>query len=161
MRGWRVVVKRSLWAGVGATAILVAGCAHSGGTGSSALVGQQPLTGGQEVPPVTTNASGVTDIYVHAFKCPPATSGSNCYNVIGNVSVAGIIPTAVHVHQAAPGQNGPVIVPLIRLSDTVWTVPSGATINQAQYEAWWAGNTYVNVHSTANPGGEIRGQLRH
>jgi hypothetical protein len=161
MRGWQVVVKRSLWAGVGATALFVAGCTTSGGTGSSALVGQQYLTGSQEVPPVTTNASGVTDIYVHSLKCPAATSSSNCYHPIGSVSVAGVTPTAVHVHQAAAGQNGPVIVPLVRMSDTLWVIPSGANINQDQYEAWWAGNTYVNVHSAANPAGEIRGQLKH
>jgi len=163
MRGWQVVVKRSLWAGVGATVLLVAvaGCTRSGGTGSSQLVGQIPLTGAQEVPPVTTNASGYTDIYVHPFKCPAATSPSNCYNPVGSVSVAGLTPTAVHIHQAAPGQNGPVIVPLVRVSDTMWVVPSGANINQGQYEAWWAGNTYVNVHTAANPNGEIRGQLKH
>ena len=164
MRGWQVVVKRSLWTVVGATALFVAGCTTSGGTGSSALVGQQFLTGSQEVPPVTTNASGVTDIYVHEFKChanPGAASSFNCYQVIGTVSVAGLVPTAVHVHQAAAGQNGPVIVPLVRLSDTVWTVPSGKNISKDQYDAWWAGNTYVNVHSAANPNGEIRGQLKH
>ena len=142
-------------------ALFVAGCSTSGGTGSSALVGQQFLTGNQEVPPVTTNATGVTDIYVHEFKGAPATTGYNCYNVIGSVSVAGLTPTAVHVHQAASGQNGPVIVPLTRLSDTVWTVPSGACMTRDQYTAWWNGQTYVNVHTAANPSGEIRGQLRH
>jgi hypothetical protein len=163
MRGWQVIVKRSLWAGVGATALLVAvaGCTRSGGTGSSQLVGPQYLTGSQEVPPVTTNASGVTDIYVHSLKCPAATSASQCFHPIGSVSVAGLTPTAVHVHQAAPGQNGPVIVPLVRMSDTLWVIPSGATINRDQYEAWWNGNTYVNVHTAANPNGELRGQLKH
>ena len=161
MSGWRVVAKRSLWMGVCVTALLVTGCTRSGGTGSSALVGQIPLTGAQEVPPVTTNASGYTNIYVHQFKCTAPTAGGNCYNVVGEVTVAGMVPTAVHVHQAAAGQNGPVIVPLARVSDTVWTVPSGAAMTRDQYEAWWAGNTYVNVHSAANPGGEIRGQLRH
>ena len=70
MRGWQVVAKRTLWVGVGVTALLGAGCTRGGGTGSSALVGQQPSSGAQEVPPVTTNASGYTNIYVHQFKCP-------------------------------------------------------------------------------------------
>ena len=161
MRGWQVIGQRSLWASVAASAFLVAGCSTSAGTGSSQLVGPQLLTGAQEVPAVTTNASGVTDIYVHEFKNSPATSPYNCYNVIGSVSIAGMTPTAVHVHQAAAGQNGPVIVPLTRVSDTLWTVPSGVCIPRDQYEAWWNGQTYVNVHSAANPGGEIRGQLRH
>ena len=161
MRRWSVIAQRSLWASVGAMALLVAGCATGGGTGSSQLVGPQFLAGSQEVPAVTTNASGVTDVYVHPFRCVSSTSSSNFYNVIGSVSVAGMTPTAVHVHQAAAGQNGPVIVTLAKVSDTLWVVPQGEAITRDQYEAWWNGQTYVNVHSAANPGGEIRGQLRH
>jgi len=153
MRGWQVVMQHSLWASVGAMALLVAGCAGAGKAPAT-------LSGSQEVPAVTTNASGVTDIYVHSMKCPAPTSGSNCFHPIGSVSVAGMTPTAVHVHQAAAGQNGPVIVPLTRVSDTLWVVPAGANINRDQYEAWWNGQTYVNVHSAANPGGEIRAQLK-
>src|SRR5439155_9460612 len=119
MSGWQVVVKRSLWMGLGATALLVAGCASAGKP-------QLALTGAQEVPPVTTNASGYTDIAVREFKGPAATTGLNCYNVVGMVSGARMIPTAAHIHQAASGQNGPVIVPLSRVSDTLWAVPSGA-----------------------------------
>jgi hypothetical protein len=41
------------------------------------------------------------------------------------------------------------------------TITVGAdTLTDAQYEAFKAGNLYVNVHSDANKGGEIRGQLR-
>jgi hypothetical protein len=39
-------------------------------------------------------------------------------------------------------------------------VAPGAKFTDAQYEAFKAGNTYVNVHTPANKGGEIRGQLR-
>jgi hypothetical protein len=154
MSGWRRVVKRSLWASLGATALLVSGCA------STPKPTSLPVTGAQEVPPVTTNASGLADIAVREFKGPAATTGLNCYNVVGQVSVAGMIATAAHIHQAAPGQNGPVIAPLVRVSETLWTVPSGTCMTKDQYQAWWDGNTYVNVHSAANPGGEIRGQLK-
>ena len=53
---WQVVVRRSLWFGVGMAAIVA--------TGGSGSVGTNPtmLTGTQEVPPVTTRASGRTDI---------------------------------------------------------------------------------------------------
>ena len=41
------------------------------------------------------------------------------------------------------------------------TITVGAdTLTDAQYEAFKAGNLYVNVHSDGNKGGEIRGQLR-
>jgi hypothetical protein len=53
--------------------------------------------------------------------------------------------------------NGPVIVPLVRTDVNVWSVPAGAKLTEAQYAAHRAGNLYVNVHSTTNPGGEIRG----
>jgi hypothetical protein len=41
----------------------------------------------------------------------------------------------------------------------VWVVPDGATISTAQRDALLAGNLYYNVHTTAHPAGEIRGQL--
>jgi len=44
--------------------------------------------------------------------------------------------------------------PAFRLS-----VTDGAKLTEAQYESYKAGKLYVNVHSAANPGGEIRGQI--
>jgi hypothetical protein len=38
-------------------------------------------------------------------------------------------------------------------------VPPSIRLNDVQYEAYKLGNLYVNVHSAANPGGEIRGQI--
>ena len=59
---------------------------------------------------------------------------------------------------AAKGANGPVIVPLTKSGDT-YAAPAGAKLNDAQMAAFKAGNLYVNVHSEANKGGEVRGQL--
>jgi hypothetical protein len=58
------------------------------------------------------------------------------------------------------GQNGPVITPLIRTGENVWSVQPGVKLTDAYYEAFKAGHLYVNVHSDAYKGGEIRGQLR-
>ncbi len=137
-------VKRSLWAGILTAAILVTGCAtmsSSGGTGV--------LSGSQEVPPVSTAASGRGTITVGADK-----------SVSGSVTTTGVNGTAAHIHIATMGQNGPVIVPLTKTADGVWSVPAGAKLTDAQCEAFKAGNLYVNVHSDANKGGEIRGQLK-
>ena len=141
---------------VGAVAVLITGCAS--GTGSK---GSITLSGSQEVPPVTTSASGTSNLSVNPFfRCPSSTSGANCPSVFGGVTINGIAATAAHIHMAPPGQNGPVILPLVKLNDNTWVVPSNSTLTADQYSAYLAGNTYVNVHSDANKGGEIRGQLK-
>ena len=61
---------------------------------------------------------------------------------------------------AASGQNGPVIIPLAKSGDDTWSVPGNTVLSSAQFDAYRAGNLYVNVHSAANPGGEIRAQLK-
>jgi CHRD domain len=149
-------VKRSLWLGVGAVAVLAAGCAGMAHSNHSAAA----LSGAQEVPPVTTGAAGSTDISVSEAKCPSALSGNNCPTVYGTVVTSGINGTSAHIHQGAPGQNGPVIVTLVKVDDNTWAVPSGTTLSGTQNDAYWAGMLYVNVHSDANKGGEIRAQLK-
>jgi hypothetical protein len=72
----------------------------------------------------------------------------------------GIKGTAAHIHQGAPGQNGTVIVTLTKVDDNTWAVPSGTTLTGSQTDAFWAGMLYVNVHSDANKGGELRAQLK-
>ena len=106
------------------------------------------LTGANEVPAVTTSASGTGTITV-----------ASDHSVTGSVTATGVEPTMAHIHQAALGVNGPVIIPLTQ-SGNVFTVPAGAKLTDAQYDAYKAGNLYVNVHSAANPGGEIRAQLK-
>jgi len=107
------------------------------------------LTGSQEVPPVSTTASGTSTITVGADK-----------SVSGSVTTTGVAGTAAHIHQAAMGQNGPVIIPLTKTADNVWSVPPGTKLTDTQYDAFKAGQLYVNVHSDAHKGGEIRAQLK-
>ena len=47
-----------------------------------------------------------------------------------------------------------------KTGDNVWSTPSGAKFNDDQYKAFLAGETYVNVHTAAHKGGEIRAQLQ-
>ena len=107
------------------------------------------LGGDQEVPAVKTSASGGGTITINADK-----------TVSGSVTTTGLAGTAAHIHNAATGKNGPVIVPLTKSGDNTWSVPAGAKLTDDQYAAYKAGDLYVNVHSAANKGGEIRGQLK-
>jgi len=107
------------------------------------------LAGDQVVPPVTTGAQGSGTITIGEDRA-----------VSGSIQTTGITGTAAHIHLAAPGQNGPVAVPLAKTGEGAWAVAAGAKLTEAQYEAYKAGNLYVNVHSAAYPGGEIRGQLK-
>lgn len=106
------------------------------------------LSGDQQVPPVSTSASGSGTIAV-----------SSDQSVSGTVTVSGMEATAAHIHDGARGQNGPVIIPLTKTSENTWAVPSGAKLTDAQYKSYLAGNLYVNVHSAAHKGGEIRAQV--
>lgn len=106
------------------------------------------LRGSNEVPANPSTASGTGSISVAADK-----------SVTGTITTTGIEGKAAHIHTGATGANGPVIVGLTKNGDNGWTVPAGAKLSDEQYAAYVAGTLYVNVHSAAHPGGEIRGQL--
>jgi len=146
------IVKRSFCLGLGVVTVLVAGCA-------SMDKPKPVLTGAQEVPPVTTTATATHDISARLSKCY-LSSATTCPVLTGTVWTTGINGTAAHVHQGAAGQNGPVIVTLIKTGDGVWSVPQDSALTDAQYQAYWDGLLYVNVHSDANKSGELRAQLK-
>ena len=132
--------------------VMLSACANmhsSPGAGMSGTSGALKLTGGEEVPPVTTSAAGTGTITV-------APDGS----VSGSVTTTGMAGTMAHIHMAGPGKNGGVIVPLVKTGDGVWSVPPGAKLTAEQLKAYQAGELYVNVHTDANKGGEIRAQLK-
>jgi hypothetical protein len=107
------------------------------------------LTGKEEVPAVETAATGSGTITIGADK-----------SVSGSVTTKGIDGIAAHIHQAAAGKNGPPIVALEKGTDGAWNVPQGSKLTDEQYASYKAGELYVNVHSAAHKGGEIRAQLK-
>jgi hypothetical protein len=115
----------------------------------SMMAGQRvTLTGAQEVPPVTTSATANGVVMIAPDK-----------SVSGAITTQGIAATAAHIHEGASGANGPVIVPMVKEGDNKFVFPAGAKVTDAQYDAYKAGKLYVNVHSAAHPGGELRAQL--
>jgi hypothetical protein len=150
----------SLAVAVGAALLMAAGCSSTDktegtrteGTAKSetAAKGQTvkvTLSGDNEVPPVKTKATGSGTITVGADK-----------TVSGKITTTGLDGTAAHIHDGAPGKNGPVIIPLTKSGED-WTVPAGAKLTDEQYKNFQAGNLYVNVHSAENKNGEIRANL--
>lgn len=116
---------------------------------SVALAGEIKLTGAEEVPAVTTQATGAGTITIKADK-----------SVSGSVKTQGMKGVAAHIHLAPAGKNGPPIITLVKSSDDVWAVPEGAKLTDEQYASYQAGELYVNVHSPEHKGGEIRAQLK-
>lgn len=130
-------------------ALAFAGCAEMKSMMQTHHMANVTLTGGEEVPPVSTGARGAGSITVGADK-----------GVSGSVTTTNLAAAnAAHIHTGARGQNGPIAVGLVKTADNVWTVPAGARFTDAQYDAFKTGNTYVNVHTPTHKGGEIRGQL--
>ena len=137
--------KAPLRAVLGTVTALMMGCSTMGGDSGIKVT----LSGKDEVPPVATSASGNGTIVIGDDK-----------SVSGSVTTTGVAGVAAHIHVGAAGKNGPVIVPLKKTTDNVWAVPEGAKLTDAQYASFKAGDLYVNVHSAAHKGGEIRGQLK-
>jgi hypothetical protein len=127
-------------------ALVLVGCSSMGG-GPQAL--QVRLTGDEQVPPVKAAGSGTGTITV-----------SDDRSVNAKISTQGVNGVAAHIHEAAAGQNGPVIVPMKKTGENEWSTDPGAKFTESQYEAYKAGRTYFNVHTAQNKGGEIRGQIR-
>jgi len=107
------------------------------------------LTGVQEVPAVATAANGKGTL----------TLDRSTGALTGSVTLDGIQATMAHIHDGAAGSNGAVIVPLAETAPGVWSVPDKTVLTAAQMTSFEGGTLYVNAHSTANPGGEIRAQI--
>ncbi|MBX3002024.1 MAG: CHRD domain-containing protein [Caldilineaceae bacterium] len=112
------------------------------------------LSGINEVPPVTTTASGLATFVVD-FE-----TGVTNYTL----EVTDLIsPTAAHIHVGPAGVNGGVIHWLYHSTGANATNQLPATgvitLTQPQILQLLDEGLYVNVHTTNNPGGEIRGQI--
>lgn len=110
------------------------------------------LSGANEVPPNTSPAVGTS---LGTFD---DITGQLLLTTIGTGFVAPV--TAAHIHQAPPGVAGPVIFPLTGAPGGMTYVSvDNFSLTPAQGLTLTTGGYYVNVHSQAFPGGEIRGQL--
>jgi hypothetical protein len=107
------------------------------------------LNGAQEVPAVTTRGTGMANF----------TFDTVTRKLDYDISYSGLTgpAAAAHIHgPAAAGANAGVMVPFPAAASPI---KGSATLTEAQATALMAGNTYVNVHTAAHGGGEIRGQI--
>lgn len=131
-------------------ALAVAGCGQMRPSQKIDIY-EATLSGAQEVPPVRTSGSGMAEIQFNG----------NTNVISWKVTYSGLSgpATAAHIHgPAAAGANAGVVVPFQNANAT--PIVGQATITPAQLADLAGGRWYVNVHTAANPGGEVRGQLR-
>jgi hypothetical protein len=108
------------------------------------------LDGKQEVPPNTSAGKGSADLDWDAAS--KKLSWKLTYSGLSGPA------TAAHFHgPAEPGKNAGVAVAIPNAATS--PVDGSATLTDAQAADLAAGKYYINIHTAANPGGEIRGQV--
>jgi hypothetical protein len=107
------------------------------------------LSGANEVPVVSSTASGsVAGTFNKTTKILTLT-----------VNFTGLTPTAGHIHKGPVTGTGGVIIGFTAPFVSPYKFTSTALTTEQETDLL-AGNYYVNFHTTTNPGGEIRGQLK-
>ena len=104
------------------------------------------LNGGQEIPPNTSNASGIAFLTFDGKQL--------CFAITTTI---GGQETAAHIHgPAAPGETAGILFPLDagRAKNGCWSSP-----DKSAKKALKKGRLYLNIHTDDFPNGEIRGQI--
>lgn len=150
---------------------------------TAALLGQSAETlifvgdmrGANEVPAVATTSYASAVMFAHVVKdaTGKVVSGTVDFNITAQFSDAFTV-TGLHIHDGAAGVNGPVRIDSGLSGTNTLAVTAGRNLVQrsgqvredntaaiATLQGMLAnpGNYYVNIHTTINPGGMLRGQL--
>ena len=140
-----------------AGAFALAGCSMMGMSSSTPAMAMPMMAPGDmsatlnaasEVPPKASSGTGEAKINL---------SGNTLTWTVTYSGMTGPV-TAGHFHGPAPvGSNAGVVVPFA--GSLASPITGSATLTDAQIADLKAGKWYVNLHTAANPGGEIRGQV--
>ncbi|NUN12242.1 MAG: CHRD domain-containing protein [Myxococcales bacterium] len=101
--------------------------------------------GSQHNPPVPSGGSGTATFTLNGMMLSYVIT----YKDLDGVEIA------AHIHQAPPGENGPVVIPLPDGTPKI----GSALLTPTLLTELVAGNLYVNIHSDLYPNGELRGQI--
>ncbi len=140
----------SICGGLLLCALALGACSTQPMTMPDATAMSARLSGASEVPPTASSASGRVE----------ASLDKKSNELSWTVTYSGLSgpATAAHFHgPAMPGANAGVVVPLT--GDMASPMKGKSTLTAAQAADLLAGKWYMNVHTAANPGGEIRGQV--
>ena len=160
-------MKQGLMMATLACGLLAAGVSTAQAQNPNRVTVRAMLGGGNEVPGVSAGAHGEAVVTVDR------NAGTIDYEVNIYILPTGI--TASHIHAATAGVNGPIVINFpvaavgqsgtfqlkgsARASELIQRPESGVRAFDDVAFAIASGAAYVNVHTQANPGGEIRGQL--
>lgn len=110
------------------------------------------LNGTNEVPVNSSTATGTATLSLD----------NTTKKITVTVTYSGMTATAAHIHNGLPTVSGPVVFPLTAGGGGSYPTTYSITdqiLDNTQETDLKANNYYINIHSTAFPGGEIRGQL--
>jgi CHRD domain/Secretion system C-terminal sorting domain len=109
------------------------------------------LQGSNEVPSVATSANGVASFMLNATR--------DTMQV--NIAFTGLKATAMHIHEGKVGANGGVFKDLTKniKGNVARLILTGTDLSPVNMSKFLSGAFYLNVHTAANPSGEIRGQI--
>jgi hypothetical protein len=145
MNRYGTILRATLVAGL-ATAAL-AGCSMMSKSNTASFTGV--MNAASEVPPNMTRGSGTAEATLD--------KGTNVLKY--KITFTGLSGPATMAHFHGPAvacANAPVVLPF---QNPISPIEGQATLTPAQAADLMAGKWYANVHTAANPGGEIRGQM--
>ena len=140
--------RRDLGGALLATTLAFGGCSMMPMSSTSSA--SNSLVAAQEVPPNASTGSGTV----------VTTLDKSTRTLRWTVTYSGLSGpvTAGHFHgPAAPGANAGVVVPFT--GSMASPIQGSKELTEAQMADLVAGKWYANLHTAANPGGEIRGQV--
>ena len=151
-------------------AVLVSGCAHDEHAKMDHAMPMQAKSAAAPMAVVKPAPAKVT-VYTATLAASPGvtTTGSGAatlsydaatHTLTYNVTYAGLSGPAIAAHIHGPADPGANAAPVILFGSAATPISGTATLTDAQAGELAAGKYYVNIHTAANKGGEVRGQVK-